>query len=300
MVSQVKLWSDCESMQTLVDRLARAFSRRSAAQQAQAAAVGLFCGLETRSDPAKYWWDGRKRSTASRPFVLLQYTLAGEGRYRDTAGLQTLGPGRAFLAVIPSAHVYYLPTGHTWQFFWNILHHPYAVQRLATAVGGVGRTMTLAPASPLVLAAAELFEGACRGGFDDQFDRESATFRLMLEAERHLHERTISATERDRLLSDVRRYVIEHLDRRVDVEELAGRSEMSRSHFSHHFKDVTGRSPGEYITEVRLSEAARLLSTGDLPLKLIAGRCGFADANHLCKSFRRRYRISPGMYRRQG
>lgn len=288
-------------MNVLHERLRDASTGRSAELQARSASVGLYCGLETRTDPNTYRWEGLKRTGSRRtPFILFQYTLDGRGAYKDAAGLQPITPGRAFLAVIPSDHVYYLPAGQSWTFFWVILHHSYVVERLKAAVGGVGRTLTAAPTSPVVLAAAELFDGACRGGFDDRFDLESAAFRWMLECERHFHERSVSASERDRLLTDVRRHVLEHLDRRVDVTELAKRYDMSRSHFSHHFKHTTGRPPADYVTEVRLSEAARLLTTGDATLKEIADACGFADANHLCKAFRRRYHLSPGTYRRQG
>lgn len=289
------------SPESLLGRLRSTHAARTAELQARAASVGLYGGVETRTDPASYRWEGRKRSGSRRaPFVLFQYTLSGKGLYKDESGTHPVTPGRAFLAVIPSDHVYYLPAGETWTFFWVILNHPYVVQRLSASVGGTGRTLTAGPTSPLVLAALDLFDGTCRGGFDDRFDRESALFRFMLELERHVHERSVSVSERDQMLGDVRRHVLEHLDRRVDVTELADRYGMSRSHFSHHFRNITGRPPADYVTEVRLSEAARLLTSSEATLKELATKCGFADANHLCKAFRRRYHLSPGTYRRQG
>lgn len=286
--------------QPLRDRLRGSLAERSPELHAAAAAVGLYAGLETRTDPATYRWEGLKRSGSRRqPSVLFQYTLAGRGAFKDATGTHPVPQGRAFVAVIPSAHVYYLPAGETWTFFWVILHHPYAVQRLAAAVGGVGKLLSATPLSPVAMAAAELFEGAAGGGFGDPFDRDAAVFRFMLELERHFHERSVSATERDRLLADTRRYILERLKRRVDTTELAERQGMTRSHFAHHFKNATGRPPADYVTEVRLAEAARLLTTTDSTLTELAERCGFADANHLCKSFRRRYHLSPGAYRKQ-
>lgn len=284
----------------LYERLTSASRLHTAERRAQAAAVGVYAGVETRTDPATYRWDGLRRSGSRRvPFILFQYTLGGQGVYRDAAGLHPLPPGRGFLTVIPSDHTYYLPAGHDWTFFWTITHHPYAVQRLAAAVGGVGKLLTAAANAPLVLAAADLAEGTFHGGFPDRFDREGAIFRLMLELERHFHERSVSASERDQLLSDTRRYVLEHLSRRISVEELARRYGMTRTHFSHHFRRTTGHAPGDYVTDVRLAEVARQLTTTDQTLKQLAGTCGFADANHLCKAFRRRYHLSPGTYRRQ-
>lgn len=288
------------TLESLTKRLAEVVRKRSAETQALAAASGLYAGVETRTDPEAYRWEGRRRAGSRRtPFVLFQYTLGGKGIFKDATGTHPVTPGRAFVCIVPSDHVYYLPVGETWTFFWNICHHPYVVQRLAAAVGGVGRTLTAGPTAPVVLAALDLFDGTCRGGFDDRFGREAALFRFMLELERHIHERSVSVSERDQLLSDVRRHVLEHVGRRVDVTEVAERYGMSRSHFSHHFRNTTGRPPADYITEVRLGEAARLLTTSDVTLKELASRCGFADANHLCKAFRRRYHISPGAYRTQ-
>jgi transcriptional regulator GlxA family with amidase domain len=43
----------------------------------------------------------------------------------------------------------------------------------------------------------------------------------------------------------------------------------------------------------------RLLAGTDEKLETIARQTGFADANHLCKVFRRHLQVSPGEYRKQ-
>jgi AraC-like DNA-binding protein len=73
---------------------------------------------------------------------------------------------------------------------------------------------------------------------------------------------------------------------------------MSRSHFSHHFRAHTGLTPGRFIAEFRVGEAAKMLRDPRLPLKQIAAANGFADANHFCKVFRRFQHMSPTSYRR--
>jgi transcriptional regulator GlxA family with amidase domain len=52
------------------------------------------------------------------------------------------------------------------------------------------------------------------------------------------------------------------------------------------------------MTEVRVQEAARLLATTDLSVAGIARACGFANANHFGKVFRRFRQQSAGAYRR--
>jgi transcriptional regulator GlxA family with amidase domain len=81
------------------------------------------------------------------------------------------------------------------------------------------------------------------------------------------------------------------------VKELAAHFHMSRSAFSHHFTAVTGTTPAACMLELRLQEATQLLLHTRQNLATIASATGFADANHLCKVFRRWRHMSPGMLR---
>ena len=53
------------------------------------------------------------------------------------------------------------------------------------------------------------------------------------------------------------------------------------------------------MTQVRLEEVACRLAQTDVTLAALASETGFADANHLCKVFRRYYHLSPGAFRKQ-
>lgn len=120
-----------------------------------------------------------------------------------------------------------------------------------------------------------------------------------MEYDRHAYVMHQGTPEREELEEAVRRYALDHLDRTVDVAEVARHFGMSRSRFSHHFKLLIGESPARFLTSLRLEEAARLLSQTDNTLQTIAAVTGFADANHLVKVFRRRYHTTPGAFRRQ-
>ncbi len=104
---------------------------------------------------------------------------------------------------------------------------------------------------------------------------------------------------RERLLEELGAFTRANLGRAFGIEEVARRHGLSRSHFSHQFRAATGMAPATFVLETRLAEARRLLRESGAPLKEVAERTGFADANHLCKAFRRVFHISPGVYRRQ-
>jgi transcriptional regulator GlxA family with amidase domain len=121
----------------------------------------------------------------------------------------------------------------------------------------------------------------------------------MIALERHLHDLAHPRGLRESMLDEARRFTLENLSSSFGVGELARRGGLSRSHFSHRFRDATGLSPAAFVQSVRLNQVRLLLRDTDRPLKVIAGETGFADANHLCKAFRREYHLSPGVYRRQ-
>jgi AraC-like DNA-binding protein len=255
--------------------------------------AAFHAGLETHRAGERYFWDGIRRSTASHaPFALFQATLDGAGVYEDARGSVAVGPGRAFLTIVPSEHRYYLPDDPAahWTFFWVLIRHPYIVARIAARYQGGGEVRGVAPESLLLARAATL----CAGGFRDLFDEELALFAFLLEIER-----TRAGGTGLPLEDDVRAYAQQHLDRPLDVIALARRYGLSRSRFSHRFKALTGTTPARFLLAVRLEEAAHRLAQTDDGLARIAAATGFADSNHLVKAFRRHYHTTPGAFRRQ-
>jgi AraC-like DNA-binding protein len=257
--------------------------------------------VETRTPADRYDWHGLRRGAdASHPLILLQCTLDGWGEYVEGAGSPArVDAGKAFCAVIPTDHRYYHPaTSPTWTFVWLMIRHPYIVSRFVETRRSLPAVIAMPQESALFLRMVRLLETS-ESASADLFAVEQALFDLMIEYERMAHAQLYPAEARERLLADVRAFVVAHLNRRVEVEELAEAVEMSRSHYAHHFKSLTGLPPAQFITQVRLDEAVHRLASSDRKLDAIAADTGFANANHFCKVFRRHFHMSPGEYRRQ-
>lgn len=92
-------------------------------------------------------------------------------------------------------------------------------------------------------------------------------------------------------------YLSYHLGEPLSVADMAARARLSPSRFATVFRDDFGQSPHQYFLHLRIEHAQDLLRGTDLPLKLIAEYCGFADVHHFSKAFKQRVRISPGAYR---
>lgn len=84
------------------------------------------------------------------------------------------------------------------------------------------------------------------------------------------------------------------------VESLATVSGMSRAAFAERFSDVFSQSPMEFVQQVRLRIAARLLGGTDLPVKVIATTIGYASRSAFSRAFEAMYAVAPSNYRRFG
>jgi AraC-like DNA-binding protein len=258
-------------------------------------------GVETRIDPRTYHKDGMHRlGPRDLPVVIFQLTLAGWGAF-ELYGKprQRLPPGKAFFAIVPSRHRYYLPRESPgWTFAWVGIYHPYLLRRIARKVAVTGPVVPIPLSSMLVTSTMRLVRGAFEKDFRDRFEVELALFELVLAYERLADEQRYPAGDRERLLEWLRARTLAAPRRPASIDAIAADRGMTRSHFSHYFRARTGLTPARFMSEVRVQEAARMLLTTRAPLKEVASELGFANVNHFGKAFRRFQHASPAAYRR--
>lgn len=80
------------------------------------------------------------------------------------------------------------------------------------------------------------------------------------------------------------------------VERLASVSAMSRSAFAERFRSAIGRSPADYVTEVRIDTAKRMLDAGR-SVSETSRELGYASDEGFSRAFRRRTGITPSAWR---
>lgn len=81
------------------------------------------------------------------------------------------------------------------------------------------------------------------------------------------------------------------------LQGLAAAAGMSRSSFAERFGAAFGQSPLDFVRRVRLREAARLLATTALPVKLVAASVGYASRSRFSQAFSDAYGLDPTGYR---
>ena len=81
-------------------------------------------------------------------------------------------------------------------------------------------------------------------------------------------------------------------------EEMARAANMSARNFHRHFLTAVGQTPGVYLKEVRLREAARRLAGTDQSIEGIAEDLGFSDRFHFSRLFRAFTKSPPAAFRK--
>jgi AraC-like DNA-binding protein len=97
------------------------------------------------------------------------------------------------------------------------------------------------------------------------------------------------------------RRVLEHVHSAPEadwtVPVLADLAGLSRASFAARFRQVTGQSPGAYVTDVRMQRAEDELTRSDATLAQIAAAVGYRNEYAFATAFRRRHAVAPGKWR---
>jgi AraC family transcriptional regulator len=83
----------------------------------------------------------------------------------------------------------------------------------------------------------------------------------------------------------------------IQLEELAAVSHLSKFHFLRLFKSVCKASPYQYILQLKLDEAKRLLLKTPLPISNIADVLGFENSSSFSRLFHQRTGVYPSTLR---
>ncbi|MBA2551358.1 MAG: helix-turn-helix domain-containing protein [Nocardioidaceae bacterium] len=94
-----------------------------------------------------------------------------------------------------------------------------------------------------------------------------------------------------------RAWALEHLDQPLSLRELATHAALSVRTFTRRFRDETGTTPGQWLTQQRLDRARQLLEGTDLPIDRIALEAGFGTAASLRQHLHTTLGLSPSAYR---
>ncbi|MFC8194059.1 helix-turn-helix domain-containing protein [Streptomyces sp. NPDC060006] len=152
---------------------------------------------------------------------------------------------------------------------------------------------------PHIASMAPALLGARNAGADDHYATSAAHYlaAYLLHPQRSTPSRSgCLSPEQQRAVTA---YMHEHLASAITLDHLAKEAVLSRYHFIRRFAATTGKTPLQYLTELRIDTARQHLAVGSEPISQVGRRCGFPSPENFARVFRKHVGCSPSQYRRR-
>lgn len=103
-----------------------------------------------------------------------------------------------------------------------------------------------------------------------------------------------------KFIATVKEKVEEHMSEAdFTVDKLCAILNMSRTSFYNKLKDLTNKTPSDYIRLIKLNHAALLLKSQEFTIAEIAEKTGFNDAKYFREVFKKHYNMTPSKYAKE-
>lgn len=93
-------------------------------------------------------------------------------------------------------------------------------------------------------------------------------------------------------------YLHSNYAEKIKLEDIGKLTFFSPNYCENIFKRETGRSVIDYLLEIRMEEAKKLLAEGSLSLGAVSEAAGFDDYNYFSRVFKKRTGYTPSEYRK--
>lgn len=102
----------------------------------------------------------------------------------------------------------------------------------------------------------------------------------------------------DKLVYDIGKYVIVHVDEKLSLEKVAHGVYLNPSYVSHIFKKITGMSFMDYMAEVKIDRAKVLLRNSNIRIYDVSHIVGYSNPEYFAKNFKRKTGYTPVQYQK--
>ncbi|RED54425.1 response regulator [Cohnella lupini] len=101
------------------------------------------------------------------------------------------------------------------------------------------------------------------------------------------------------LIRQLKELIKREYARPLSIDYLAEQVYMSPNYLRTIFKEYTGYTVLEYVTQVRMDQAMEMLQDGSLKIHEISTKVGYENASHFCAIFHKKRGLTPNQYRNQ-
>lgn len=153
-----------------------------------------------------------------------------------------------------------------------------------------------------------MVDASCQEEYENWVNnlRRQSTFQSLKEVFLDYYQKFIPTVFKQQTASDktviyqVKEYIREHYDKDLSLGMLAGKFYMNQYYFSTFFKKETGQNFKNYVTEVRMKQAMKILmESDDIKTSELAQAVGYKDVRSFTDKFKEVYGESPAGYKKR-
>lgn len=219
----------------------------------------------------------------------------------ESMGRKRITKGNWFLVPAHTAHTYSADEHHPWSIYW--FH--FDGEQADELVGYLQEDFP--PLSPIPLTPefqrrfVTLFEEVSltmeRGITIHRMIYASYAARHMLALLRYASELVMQSSQQNQIVERTLVFMQERIHDTVTLEDLSKNVGLSKTQFTHLFREDTGRTPINYFLHLKMQRACQYLDSTDWSIKQIAISLKIEDPYYFSRMFHKLMGVSPTDYR---
>lgn len=105
-------------------------------------------------------------------------------------------------------------------------------------------------------------------------------------------------TENEERINNVYAYTLQNFQKKIHTKEIAGIAHLSEHSFCRYFKNKTGKTYSNFLHEIRIKHACKLLSESRLSISQVINECGFINYANFFRYFKQLTGNTPAEYQK--
>jgi AraC-like DNA-binding protein len=227
--------------------------------------------------------------------------VEGEGEVRLKDSVHEIPADHFFLIPAGTPHTYHSDVKQPWSIYWIHFAGSKAslFNRSACRAIPVERSKSSRISERIGLFS-DIFRNLERGFSIETLEYVNQCLSYLLATFTHINQfREIRiAGEMDPVTRSIN-FMIENLDQKLMLDDLAAASGLSVSHYSNIFLARTGHSPIDYFIQLKVQQGCRLLDNSRLLVAEISRKSGYEDQFYFSRIFKKVMGMSPAEYRKR-
>lgn len=220
----------------------------------------------------------------AREYYLLHYVYSGKGVMRVQGKTYNVEKGQIFIIHPHDIVLYEADGAEPWHYSWiGFQSHVELPKALS------GYVLDLPQAEHLFRAMKDCDQTA----MDKEYFLCGKIYELLALLGRS---GTPTKSKTAEHMLQAKNYIDTNYIAQITVEQIADQLHINRCYFSTAFKKHIGKSPQQYLMDVRLQKAADLIANYGYTVSAAALSVGYADIFNFSKMFKRKYGLSPTAY----